>query len=534
MSPTPPAPADLAAAPETPAPSPSDSRQGRLDAEFEHRRERALAMGGAAKLERRRAQGVLNARERIGHLFDAGSFIESGLFATSAVPQDSERSPGDGKIAGFGLIDGREAAAVANDFTVMGASSGATNGRKIGHVKRVATQRGLPLIFLGESSGARMPDHMGSRGMGLLLGNDGAQYQRLRETPWASATLGLSYGSSSWYSVMSDFHVMRKGAVLAVSSSLLASMAIKEEVDPQELGGWKLHAEVTGFADLVVDTDEEALDAIKRFLSYLPSHHQEAPPVAAVPAGSGQDMGDILGLLPTSRTQVYDVRKVIRTVVDRDSFFELKARFGKVAVTGLARLGGRTVGIIANNPLYKGGALDTDACEKITSFLVLCDAFNIPIVMLADTPGFVIGTEAERRRAPGKIMNFMNALSLMTVPKLSLVLRKSYGQAYLNMGGGRNSDEFAGWPTAEISFMDPQFAVKVVHGLEPGAPGFDEAQAQMDRASAVWDIASVYAMQSVVRPQDTRDYLIRMLDVHELRLTRGVGRHLMQAWPTSF
>jgi acetyl-CoA carboxylase carboxyltransferase component len=534
MSPTPPAPADLAAAPETPAPSPSDSRQGRLDAEFEHRRERALAMGGAAKLERRRAQGVLNARERIGHLFDAGSFIESGLFATSAVPQDSERSPGDGKIAGFGRIDGREAAAVANDFTVMGASSGATNGRKIGHVKRVATQRGLPLIFLGESSGARMPDHMGSRGMGLLLGNDGAQYQRLRETPWASATLGLSYGSSSWYSVMSDFHVMRKGAVLAVSSSLLASMAIKEEVDPQELGGWKLHAEVTGFADLVVDTDEEALDAIKRFLSYLPSHHQEAPPVAAVPAGSGQDMGDILGLLPTSRTQVYDVRKVIRTVVDRDSFFELKARFGKVAVTGLARLGGRTVGIIANNPMYKGGALDTDACEKITSFLVLCDAFNIPIVMLADTPGFVIGTEAERRRAPGKIMNFMNALSLMTVPKLSLVLRKSYGQAYLNMGGGRNSDEFAGWPTAEISFMDPQFAVKVVHGLEPGVPGFDEAQAQMDRASAVWDIASIYAMQSVVRPQDTRDYLIRMLDVHELRLTRGVGRHLMQAWPTSF
>lgn len=534
MSPTPPAPADLAAAPETPAPSPSDSRQGRLDAEFEHRRERALAMGGPAKLERRRAQGVLNARERIAQLFDAGSFIETGLFATSAVPQDSERSPGDGKVAGFGKIDGREAAAVANDFTVMGASSGATNGRKIAHVKRVATQRGLPLVFLGESSGARMPDHMGSRGMGLLLGNDGAQYQRLRETPWASATLGLSYGSSSWYSVMSDFHVMRKGAVLAVSSSLLASLAIKEEVDPQELGGWKLHAEVTGFADLVVDTDEEALDAIKRFLSYLPSHHQEAPPVAAVPAGSGQDMGDILGLLPASRTQVYDVRKVIRTIVDRDSFFELKARFGKVGVTGLARLGGRTVGLIANNPLYKGGALDTDACEKITSFLVLCDAFNIPIVMLADTPGFVIGTEAERRRAPGKIMNFMNAMSLMTVPKLSLVLRKSYGQAYLNMGGGRNSDEFAGWPTAEISFMDPQFAVKVVHGLEPGAPGFDEAQAQMDRASAVWDIASVYAMQSVVRPQDTRDYLIRMLDVHELRLTRGVGRHLMQAWPTSF
>lgn len=509
-------------------------RRERLDVDYEARRQRALQMGGAEKLARRKVAGVLNARERIARLCDPASFIESGLFSTSLNPEDRERSPCDGKIAGFGRIDGRDAAIVANDFTVMGASSGGVNGRKIAHMKRVATQRGMPLVFLGESSGARMPDHMGARGMGSLLGNDGAQYQRMREIPWASASLGLSYGSSSWYSVMSDFHVMRKGAVLAVSSSLLASLAIREEVDPQELGGWKLHAEVTGFADLVVDSDEEALDAIKRFLDYLPSHHNEAPPVRSVPAGSGAGMREILDHLPVSRTQVYDVRKLIRTLVDADSFFELKARFGKVGVTGLARLGGRTVGIIANNPLVKGGALDTDACEKITSFIVLCDSFNIPLVLLVDTPGFVIGTDAERKRAPGKIMNFMNALALTTVPKLSVVLRKSYGQAYLNMGGGRNSDEMAAWPTAEISFMDPQFAVKVVHGLEPQDPDFDEHFAQMNRASEVWDIASIYAVQSVVRPQDTRDYLIRMLDVHELRLTRGVGQHLMRAWPTSF
>jgi acetyl-CoA carboxylase carboxyltransferase component len=245
-------------------------------------------------------------------------------------------------------------------------------------------------------------------------------------------------------------------------------------------------------------------------------------------------MRDILDLLPTSRTQVYDVRKVIRTIVDADSFFELKARFGKVGVTGLARLAGRTVGIVANNPLVKGGALDVEACEKITHFIVLCDSFNIPIVLFVDTPGFVIGTDAERKRAPGKIMNFMNALALVTVPKLSVVLRKSYGQAYLNMGGGRNSDEVAAWPTAEISFMDPTFAVKVVHGLDPGDPGFDERHAAMDKASSVWDIASVYAVQSVIRPQETREYLSRMLDVHQLRLTNGVGQHLMRAWPTSF
>ncbi len=510
------------------------SLRERLDAEYEERRRKAMAMGGPEKLARRKAAGVLNARERIDYLCDSGSFIESGLFATSLAPEDRDKSPCDSKIAGFGRIDGRDAAIVANDFTVMGASSGGTNSRKIAHMKRVATQRGMPLVFLGESSGARMPDHMGSRGMGALLGNDGAQYQRLREVPWMSATLGLSYGSSSWYSVMSDFHVMRKGAVLAVSSSLLASLAIREEVDPQELGGWKLHAEVTGLADLVVDSDEEALDAIKRFLDYLPSHHNTAPPVRPVPAGSGEGMRDILDHLPSSRTQVYDVRKVIRTIVDKDSFFELKARFGKVSVTGLARLAGKTVGIIANNPLVKGGALDVEACEKITSFIVLCDSFNIPLVLLVDTPGFVIGTDAERKRAPGKIMNFMNALALTTMPKLSVVLRKSYGQAYLNMGGGRNSDEMAAWPTAEISFMDPQFAVKVVHGLDPNDEGYESRLAEMNRASEVWDIASIYAVQSVVRPQETRDYLIRMLDVHQLRLTNGVGQHMMRAWPTSF
>lgn len=517
-----------------PAASPLQERRERVEAEFARREAAARRMGGPDKLARRAAANVLNARERLERLIDAGTFIESGLFATSANPADRDKSPGDGKLAGFGKIGGREVAVVSNDFTVFGASSGATNGKKIAHMKRVATQRGLPLVFLGESSGARMPDHMGSRGMGTLLGNDGTQYQRLRETPWVSATLGPSYGSASWYAVLSDFSVMRKGAVLAVSSALLTSLAIREAVDPEELGGWRLHAEVTGFADLVVDTDEEAIEAVKRFLDYLPSHHNEAPPVRPVPAGSGAQMAGILDLLPLSRTQVYDVRRLIRTVVDADSFFELKARFGKVAVTGLARLDGRTVGIVANNPLYKGGALDTEACEKMTSFIVLCDSFNIPLVLFVDTPGFVIGTDAERRRAPGKIMNHMNALALTTVPKLSVILRKSYGQAYLNMGGGRNSDEVAAWPTAEVSFMDAGFAVKIVHGLDPGDPGHAEALETMKRDSEAWDFASIYAAQSVIRPEDTRDYLIRMLDVHRLRLTNGVGQRLMRGWPTSY
>ncbi|MBM3341522.1 MAG: methylmalonyl-CoA carboxyltransferase [Betaproteobacteria bacterium] len=502
--------------------------------ELEARRAKALAMGGAEKLARRRAAGVLNARERIDYLFDAGTFIESGLLATSIETRDADKSPADGKIAGFGKIHAREAAVVANDFTVMGASSAAINMKKIGHMKRVATSKGMPLVMLGESSGARLPDNMGARGMGTLLGQDPQQYMRLRESPWVSAALGLCYGSSTWYCVLADFNVMRKGAIIAVSSSLLASLAMNEQVDAEELGGWRVHAEITGFADQVVDSDEQALDAIKCFLSYLPSNRGEAPPRAPVPAGSGERGADILNLLPASRTQVYDMRKVLQCIVDNDSWFELKARFGKAAVTALARLNGQSVGVIANNPLFKGGALDADACDKIVSFLVLCDSYNIPILMFVDTPGFAIGVEAERKRAPGKIMNFMNALALVSVPKLTVLVRKTYGQAYINMGGGRNSDEFLAWPTAEISFMDPNYAVTVVSGLKPGEPDFDDKRAAMEKDHSVYDIAAVYAVQDVIRPEQTRDYLIRMLEVHRLRLSGGIGKHLLSSWPTSY
>jgi acetyl-CoA carboxylase carboxyltransferase component len=502
--------------------------------DLSRRRDQALAMGGPERLAKRRASGALNARQRIAYLFDDGTFIESGLLATSAYAQDRERSPADGKIAGFGQIHGRPAAVVANDFTVMGASSSATNMKKIGHIKRAAVSRGMPLVFLGESSGARLPDNMGARGMGSLLAQDPQQYLRARESPWVSAALGLCYGSSTWYCVLSDFNVMRKGAIVAVSSSLLASLAMNDTVDADELGGWRVHAEVTGFADRVVDTDEQALDAIKSFLSYLPSNHTEAPPVRAVPAGSGTKASEILRILPESRTQVYDMRKVLECIVDHGSYFELKARFGKAAVTALARLDGRTVGLVANNPLFKGGALDADACDKIVSFLVLCDSYNIPILMFVDTPGFAIGVEAERKRAPGKIMNFMNALALVSVPKLTVLVRKTYGQAYINMGGGRNSDEFIAWPTAEVSFMDPSYAVTVVSGLKPDDPRFDEKKALMEKDSSVYDIASIYAVQDVIRPEQTRDYLIRMLEVHQLRRTRGVGKHLLSTWPTSF
>lgn len=502
--------------------------------DFEARAARARAMGGERKLAERRAEGVLNARERIDRLADPGTFLESGLFATSRRPEMRDRSPADGKIAGYAKVGGREVAIVSNDFTVMGASSSEVNSNKVGHVKKVATGRGLPMVFLGESTGARMPDVMGAAA--IMAGDRPTQYRRTRETPWVSAVLGHCYGSSSWYAALADFVVMRKGAITAVSSVKLTSMAISEAVDPEALGGWRMHTEVTGMVDLAVDTDEEALDAIRRFLSYLPSHHKEAPPVHPVPPESGKQAHKILDILPPGRTKVYDVRKILNLIYDEGSVFELKPRFGRSIVTALARLDGKTVGIIANNPFVKGGAVSPDACDKVVSFLVLCDSFNIPLIFMVDQPGFLIGVEGEREGAIGRVMNWMNAISLVTVPKISINMRKSYGQAVLNMGGAGNADEVIAWFTAELNFMDPRSAVTIVHGVtEKDDPErFQSLLAEMSKETSAYDAAATYAVHSVINPVDTREHLIRTLDVHRLRMTHGVGEHLMRTWPTSY
>ena len=503
--------------------------------QLRERTAKVLGMGGPDKLAKRKAEGHLNARERIDYLIDADSFIESGMFAVGVRPEVRHKTPADGKIAGFARIAGREIALVSNDFTVLGASSSAINMKKIKHVKQVGAKRGLPLVMLGESSGARMPDRMGSAGRATIA-QDPAEYQRLRETPWVSALLGACYGSSTWYSAMSDFVVMRKGAIMAIASPGVTAIAINKPITSEELGGWKLLTGVSGLADLAVDTDEQALDAIKRFLSYLPSHCNEAPPVHPVPAGSDAACRKMLDIVPESRNKVYDVRHVIKAIADTDSTFELKERYGKSIATVFARLDGKSVGFIANNPMFKGGALDADACQKITSFMVLCDSFNVPLVYLVDVPGFLIGVEGEMRGMPGKVINWMNAMSQVTVPKVTVIMRKSYGQAYINMAGGKGADEVALWPTADLGFMDPAVSVNVLHGVkqEDDPERFEQLVAEVQRDTSAWALAELYEAQTVIDPRDTRDYLIRTLEVHRMRMKNGVGEHHLRNWPTSY
>lgn len=512
-----------------------ESAHDALLAELDRRRAEARRMGGAEKLARRREERRLNAEERLACLVDPGSFLEVGLLGASGVfDADVPATPRDGKITGFAKIDGRDVGVVVNDFTTKGASTSATNSKKMGYVRRTCTEKGMPFLHVGESTGARLPDAMGSKGMGALLGNDITQFRRMRDTPWLSAALDTSFGSSAWMCCCSDFAVMKKGSIMSVSSPRLVSMAIGEKVDLEALGGWRLHAEQTGLIDYFVDTDEEAMAAMRRFLSYMPSHNGELPPVAPVPEGSGENQERILEVLPEKRTQVYDMKKIIEVIVDVGSFFELKARFGKSAVVGLARLDGQPVGIIANNPRVGGGALSVDACRKIIDFTVMCDSFNIPLVRMMDTPGFVVGTDAERRGAPGHIMNFMNATCLTTVPQITVICRKAYGRAYVAMGGGAHNDAMIAWPTAEVSFMDPVFATNIVRGLSPGEEGFEAALADIQKDLEIWDMARIFSAHDVVKPQETRAYLIRMFDIQRRRRSNGIGQHLMRTWPTSF
>jgi len=302
------------------------------------------------------AAGILNARQRIAVLLDEGSFQEIGLFAVSERREDADRSPGDGVVTGYGRVDGREIAVIAYDFTTLGASSAPIASQKFQHIRKVSISRGIPMVVLGEAGGARIPDVMGARGIARTRSHQ--VYDRRRQSPWVTAILGQSYGSPSWKAAMSDLVLMRKGAVLAVSSPKVTAVAISEEVDPEDLGGWRLRTETTGEVDHAYATDQEVLGAIRRFLGYMPSNASEAPPRAPVPAGSGDDMERILEIVPAQREKVYDVRKVIEAIVDKGSFFPIKERFAKVLACGLARIDGRVVGVIASNPVFKGGALD--------------------------------------------------------------------------------------------------------------------------------------------------------------------------------
>lgn len=512
--------------------------------ELQERKEKALRMGGPRKIKIQHDRGKLTARERIDHLLDTDTFLEVGMLNCSDVPGMEDKTPADSKIAGYGKIDGRTVALVANDFTTLAATSSRVAWRKEREIEQFGPRKGIPVIYLGEAGGARMPDIMGAKGLASYGGGGFDTFvktmSRVRKSPMAAAIMGECYGMPTWMACLADFVVQVKGSAMGVSGPRVLELAIGEVITDEELGGWKVHAQVTGSIDRVAENDKECLDIIREYLSYMPSHCDELPPVKPVPEGSGNDMDKILEILPEKRTRAYDMNKILRTVVDGGVLFPIKPLFANSVITSMARIGGEVVGIVANQPSFNAGAIDTNGIDKAISFLVLCDSYNIPLLFFEDTPGFLVGRVAEQNRVGARVMNFMNALGQITVPKITVIVRKAYGQAFWNMAGSGCATEFiAAWPTAEISFVAPEIAANVVFaGKMENSPEMaaqkEQLVQQMILDSSPYSAAGMHYIHDVIDPRETRSYIIRAMDICRDRRTGGVGAHKLANWPTKY
>ncbi|HEX3910416.1 MAG TPA: carboxyl transferase domain-containing protein [Solirubrobacteraceae bacterium] len=490
-------------------------------------------MGGRERIEAQHRQGRLTAREYIEALVDGGSFRELGTFARSERPEQRERTPGEGKIVGRAAVDGRGVAVVADDVTVKRASTSNVGSRKVRRVYDMAMRDGVPLVHFGETGGARIPDIMGSEGFSMMQ-PPAYTGKRGRRIPLVTVIVGESFGGSSFLAAASDLTIQIEGTCLAITSPRVFEAATGETLGLQELGGHEVHARTTGQIELTAADGNEAAALARGFLSYLPSNAWTPPPRHEPREAPEGDVGE---LVPADRRRAWDMRKLVRGVCDRDSVLELMPSFGRSVLTMLARIDGRPVGVVASQPMQQAGVLGPDACDKATRLICLCDAFGLPLVFLQDTPGFMVGSQVEHARLLHKATMLWQAVSLAGVPKLTVVVRKSYGVAHYAMGGiDMEGDLLCAWPGAEISFMDPQTAANV---LVPG-----QEQADLDARSArarevalevdPYGAAGVMRIDEIIAPQSTRAVLAATLqDVSQRPFQPGYERALSH-WPNSW
>ena len=485
------------------------------------RRARALAMGGDAAVARQHAAGKLSVRERLDLLFDAGSFCEIGVHATHAgiAPDLAGRdTPADGVVTGFGKVDGRFAAVIAYDFTVMAGSMGRTAEVKCNRAREIALTKRMPMIWLIDSAGARIQEAIGSRnfaGSGFLFREESIMSGVV---PQVAAMMGPGAAGTAYIPALADFVPMVKGTShMALGGPPLVKAVVGEDISAEELGGSRVHCEISGVGDLEVEDDRACIAAVKRYLSYFPSSNAERPPVHECDDPADRRDPELLTIVPDSPRRAYDVKKVVRAIVDQDSFFEIKPAWARNIVVGLARLGGAPAGILANQPMVLGGALDVDAADKAARFIMLCDAFNVPLVFLQDVPGFLVGSKVERAGIIRHGAKMLYAVSEATVPKVTVVLRKAYGAGYFVMcGRAYEPDLIVAWPTAEISVMGPEGGTNIIFRKEiaAAADAPEERARRVDEFRKLIDpyiAAGAAAVDDVIDPRDTRPTIIRAL-----------------------
>jgi acetyl-CoA carboxylase carboxyltransferase component len=477
--------------------------------------ERALA-GNLAKVgDKLEQQGKLFVRDRLDLLLDAGSFVEDALLANAS----ADDLPADGVVTGVGRIEGRPVCVMANDPTVKAGSWGARTVEKIVRLTEYALRHEVPVIWLVDSAGARITDQVelfpGRRGAGRIFYN---QVRLSGRVPQICCLFGPSAAGGAYIPAFCDVVFMvEHNASMYLGSPRMAEMVIGERTTLEEMGGAAMHCRVSGCGDLLCADEDEAIQAARRYLSYFPGSWRGDPPAEA-PRGPAYP-GPVAPLIPTDESQPFDVYPLVAAVVDTESFFEIKREFAAEVVCGLGRIEGRAVGIVANQPMVKGGVLFVDSADKVARFVWLCDAFNLPLVFLADVPGFMIGTEVERQGIIRHGAKLITAVSEATVPKICVVVRKAYGAGLYAMAGpGFEPDATLALPTASIAVMGPEAAVNAVYYNKLAELPAAERPAEVERLQRDYRedvdlvrLAADLVVDAVVDPDDLRAQLSRRL-----------------------
>jgi len=468
-------------------------------------------------------RGMLTPRERIAKLLDPDSFFEIDMLAThqcDAFGMDRKEIPADGVISGFGLINGRRVCVYAQDFSALGGTYGEMHGKKICALMDTAAEIGAPIIGICHSGGLRLHETLGPMEMFGQLFKRNSLYSGL--VPQISIILGVVAGGQAYSPGLTDFILMTKGSAIYIAGPAFVKAQTGRDISDQDLGGAEMHAKVSGLVDILDETEEALLEKARTLVDYLPLNCRETPPGATAqePVFGVEELGQ---MVPAASYKPFDMHNVLWAVFDKGSWFEMKSDFAKNMITGFARLSGEVVGVVANNPNHLGGVIDIKGAEKGARFVRFCDAFNIPIISLQDSPAYLIGKEMEEGGMIYKGAKLLHAFAEATVPKITVIVRKAYAGAYIAMGSQYiGADLVYAWPGAEISSVAPKTAASILF-KDDMAKAEDNKEiealyrAYHDNYVTPYRAASLRHINDIIAPHDTRRVLVKSLSVFKGR-----------------
>ena len=482
--------------------------------------------GGEARLEKLRENGKLTARERIDYILDDGSFVELNKLAEHQCHDfgmEEKTFPGDGVITGHGLIDDRKVFIYAEDETVLGGSSGRTHGSKIHYILRLARQTMAPVICLNSSPGARIQE-----GMDNVFGVTRMFYENSVSSgvvPQISAIMGTCSGAAAYSSALCDFIIqVRDTSYLFLTGPSVIKEVTGEEVSFEDLGGARVHSTKSGVVHLTAKDDKDCLDQIRRLLDFLPQNNQKKPKRKSCDDPADREVPELIDIVPINSSKIYDIKDVIKTIVDDGTFLEIHKGFAKNIVVGYGRMDGHATGFVANNPKFIGGCLDLDAADKAARFIRTCDAFNVPLISLVDVPGFRPGLRQEHAGIIRHGAKMLYAWTEASVPKIAIVIRKMYGGSIPAMGAHEiGFDQVFAWPAAEMQMLGAAPAVKILYRRELEAADDSDALLEQkireyqDTYLTPYHAASRSVIDAVIEPKDTRSAIIAALGMLEAK-----------------